>query len=237
MSEQEAAARPATAGPAAPQEPRDLNELVAGVAHDLGNSLAAMVAFSQLIRTDPALPADLRAQADLLIQEAERTRRIVGNLLDVARQDRSVDASAGLDAGRDSPAEDDPRPVRPARILVLDDEPSIREFLRRVVVRHGHEPVLASTGPEALDLIRDDPPDAVLCDQHMAGMSGAAFFAEVAAIEPTLAKRFALMSGDVVDPDLRDFAAAHGIRLLGKPFDIAIVGSTVRDLLGGATAD
>ena len=60
--------------------------LVAGVAHELNNPLAAIVAFSQLIRTDPGLPTDLRNQADMLVQEANRTRVIVQNLLDFARQ-------------------------------------------------------------------------------------------------------------------------------------------------------
>jgi hypothetical protein len=60
--------------------------LVAGVAHELNNPLASIVAFSQLLRTDPDLPPDLRSQAELLVQEADRTRSIVGNLLDFARQ-------------------------------------------------------------------------------------------------------------------------------------------------------
>ena len=59
---------------------------VAGVAHELNNPLAAIVGFSHLIRTDPDLPADLRHQADLLVEEANRTRVIVQNLLDFARQ-------------------------------------------------------------------------------------------------------------------------------------------------------
>ena len=60
--------------------------LVAGVAHELNNPLASIVAFSQLLRTDPVLPEDLRTQADRLVQEANRTRTIVDNLLDFARQ-------------------------------------------------------------------------------------------------------------------------------------------------------
>ncbi|MFP5343597.1 MAG: PAS domain S-box protein [Candidatus Limnocylindria bacterium] len=61
-------------------------QLVSGVAHELNNPLAAILGFSQLIRRDSNLPADLRASADLLVEEATRTRRIVQDLLDFARQ-------------------------------------------------------------------------------------------------------------------------------------------------------
>ena len=120
------------------------------------------------------------------------------------------------------------------RVLVLDDEPSIREFLGRVLSRAGYEPVLTSSGSAALDIIRSDPPDAIMCDHRMAGMSGMEFHAAVASIDADLARRFAFMSGDVLDPELRDFASARGIHLLAKPFDIATVGATARRLLAEA---
>jgi two-component system NtrC family sensor kinase len=68
------------------QKMETLGQLVTGVAHELNNPLAAIIAFAQLLRSDERLPADLAHDADLLVQEAERTRRIVANLLDFARQ-------------------------------------------------------------------------------------------------------------------------------------------------------
>jgi two-component system, NtrC family, sensor kinase len=364
-----------------------VGQLVAGVAHELNNPLASIVAFSQLIRTDPNLPKDLHRQADLLVQEANRIRVIVGNLLDFARArpperldlelrpivegvlslqsylfarsrvivdvdipadlprvsvDRAqlqhvlvnltVNAAQAIEAvGRPGRitiradvvgAEDarrvriavsddgpgvapevqdrlfmpfvttkpraertglglsvaaaiiaahggtirhearpgggttfvielpvrDPPPLtasshalppappaverRAARILVLDDEPSIRDFLSRVLTRAGYTPLIARTGAAALEIVRTDPPDAILCDHRMGGMNGTEFHDAVAAIQPRLARRFAFMSGDVLNPQLRDFAAARGVQLLAKPFDIATVARTVETLLG-----
>jgi hypothetical protein len=42
------------------------------------------------------------------------------------------------------------------------------------------------------------------------------------------------MSGDVLNPELRDFATGRGIHLLAKPFDIDSIERTVADLLGQA---
>ncbi len=59
--------------------------LVSGVAHELNNPIAAILGLSELIRRDPALPADLRESATLLLDEADRARRIVGTFLDFIR--------------------------------------------------------------------------------------------------------------------------------------------------------
>ena len=205
--------------------PSDDHESRRSAVHELNNSLAAIAAFSHLIRTDPTLPEALRQKADLLIEEAARTRRIVDDLLGAARPTTQVEEPAPEPAPPDEPA-------RRTRVLVLDDEPAIRDFLGRILSRGGYEPVLASSGDSALKIVRDNPPDAILCDHRMAGMTGIAFHAAVAQIKPSLASRFVFMSGDVLNVELSEFAVTHGVTLLAKPFDIESVDRAVAGVMG-----
>jgi len=205
--------------------PSDDHESRRSAVHELNNSLAAIAAFSHLIRTDPTLPEPLRQKAGMLIEEAARTRRIVDGLLGVARPTTQVAEPAQSSA----PAQE---PARRTRILVLDDEPAIRDFLGRILSRGGYEPVLASSGDSALKIVRDNPPDAILCDHRMAGMTGIAFHAAVAEIKPSLASRFVFMSGDVLNVELSEFAVTHGVTLLAKPFDIESVDRAVAGVMG-----
>jgi CheY-like chemotaxis protein len=205
--------------------PSDDRESRRSAVHELNNSLAAITAFSHLIRTDPTLPEPLRQKADMLIEEAARTRRIVDELLGVASPTTQVTEPAQGPA----PAQE---PARRTRVLVLDDEPAIRDFLGRILSRGGYEPVLASSGDSALKIVRDNPPDAILCDHRMAGMTGIAFHAAVAEIKPSLASRFVFMSGDVLNVELSEFAVTHGVTLLAKPFDIESVDRAVAGVMG-----
>jgi CheY-like chemotaxis protein len=217
---QDPEAEPATAEATPPSI--DLAEL----SHELGNRLAAIVAFSHLIRTDDRLPDDLHDQAALLEEEAGRTRDLVAQILEnVAPADRSATtrSAPGPAAGT--------RPAT-ARILVVDDEPAIREFLARILRRIGYEPLLAGDGAAALAIVNaGPPPDAILCDHRMGAMSGAAFNEQVAKVAPQLARRFAFMTGDVTNPELQAVAEERGIPLLAKPFDIESVERTVAGIL------
>jgi DNA-binding response OmpR family regulator len=58
------------------------------------------------------------------------------------------------------------------RVLVVDDSCSERELTRRVLEREGFEVTEAPDGPLALSAVEDAPPDLILLDLTMAGMSG-----------------------------------------------------------------
>lgn len=58
------------------------------------------------------------------------------------------------------------------RILVADDDPAVRESLRRSLSFNGYQVTLASDGTEALTAAADPAPDLVLLDVNMPGVDG-----------------------------------------------------------------
>jgi two-component system KDP operon response regulator KdpE len=58
------------------------------------------------------------------------------------------------------------------RILVVDDQPQVRRFMRSTLTREGYEIDDAKTGEEALQKLRDFHPDLVLLDMNMPGIGG-----------------------------------------------------------------
>ena len=58
------------------------------------------------------------------------------------------------------------------RILVVDDDQSLREFLTITLGRDGFEVVAAASGPEALKAMAEAPADLALVDLKMPGMDG-----------------------------------------------------------------
>ncbi|HWG58113.1 MAG TPA: ATP-binding protein [Candidatus Acidoferrales bacterium] len=63
-----------------------LGQLVSGVAHEVNNPLAAIVGFTDLLLENPQVPPSAKEELKVILQESERTRRIVQNLLSFARQ-------------------------------------------------------------------------------------------------------------------------------------------------------
>ncbi|HLH22486.1 MAG TPA: response regulator transcription factor [Chloroflexota bacterium] len=61
---------------------------------------------------------------------------------------------------------------RPPRVLAVDDEPRMVDFLRVSLHQHGFQVQEASTGEEALQAVRNDFPDLVLLDVALPDMDG-----------------------------------------------------------------
>lgn len=75
---------------------------------------------------------------------------------------------------------------RPTRILMIDDEQLLLEVLTAFLEDSGFEVTQALDGQTGLDLIRQEPPDLVLCDLRLPGMDGLQVLAAVTRDYPDL---------------------------------------------------
>ncbi|HEY5882783.1 MAG TPA: response regulator transcription factor [Nakamurella sp.] len=60
----------------------------------------------------------------------------------------------------------------PSRVLVVDDDDTVREVLRRYLTRDGHDVLEAGDGPTGLRLVRTHQPDLIVLDLMLPGMDG-----------------------------------------------------------------
>jgi two-component system NtrC family sensor kinase len=63
-----------------------VGQLLSGVAHEVNNPLTAIMGFADLLLENPELSSDIKEDLQVIVQEAQRTREIVQNLLSFARQ-------------------------------------------------------------------------------------------------------------------------------------------------------
>ncbi|HVR35294.1 MAG TPA: ATP-binding protein [Methylomirabilota bacterium] len=121
--------------------------------------------------------------------------------------------------------------VKPARILVLDDEQAIAELLGEMLSILGHRPTLCFAPPEALELIHTNEFDLIISDFRMPVMNGEEFHHAVSERKPDLARRMIFLTGDVVHEKTRAFLEQDGRRHLSKPFQLTRIEAVVQEAL------
>lgn len=140
-----------------------------------------------------------------------------------------VKAASPREAREETPTHRARGGVRARRILVIDDEPRISEGL--ALLLDGHAVDCAISGDVGLrKLAHDQAYDLVLCDINMPGTTGVDVYAAVELRWPSLAGRFAFMTGGNSTAQARAFLESSSLPVLEKPF----TSGQVEDLLARA---
>lgn len=121
-----------------------------------------------------------------------------------------------------------------ATILVVDDEAEIRDLIKRVLLREGHQVDTANNGAAALEAVQSRSYDLVISNVRMPVMDGPTFYARVQEVDRRLASRFIFCTGDIMSLAVRTFLLSANQPVLAKPFSIGSLRDLVRWVLEGA---
>jgi PAS domain S-box-containing protein len=116
-----------------------------------------------------------------------------------------------------------------ARLLVVDDEPGVRQLTVRMLARLGYRVTDAGDAAEALRAISQDKPDLVLADVVMPGLNGRELREQIRDIDPELP--VVLMSVHPASGRQRQEPTGPGEYWLEKPFSLAALAARLHEAL------
>ena len=117
------------------------------------------------------------------------------------------------------------------RILIVDDDPQVRDVLARFLEREGYIPVQTSSGEEALEQVRHHPPDLVLLDVQLPGIDGYGVCHQLKENEATALIPVTFLTG-VQDGDARTKGIEAGADdFITKPFEYGLLRARLRTQL------
>jgi len=125
----------------------------------------------------------------------------------------------------------DTSPHRSETVLIVDDEPAIRELLRVVLRMNGYRVLEAAHGQDALRICESfaGPLHLLLTDILMPGMNGKELAQQIQRLRPEL--KTLLISGYIGALELQDWLSRPGVAFLPKPFNVNALEQKLRELL------
>jgi PAS domain S-box-containing protein len=116
------------------------------------------------------------------------------------------------------------------RILIVDDEPLLTEFLSGMLESHGYECTACNESPQALSMVRNNPDsfDLVITDQTMPRLLGSDMITEILKIKPAMPVILTTGHSDTIT---REQADGLGIQYMEKPVDVSLLMSNLARLL------
>ena len=116
-----------------------------------------------------------------------------------------------------------------AKILVIDDEPSIRNLLDTLLRRKGYDVVLADSGRKGLELFRREHPDVIVLDLKMPEMDGLTVLRQIHSLDPK--KPVIILTGAGNAEAERQVRALGVTEYVEKEFSLHLLGDSLKRLL------
>jgi two-component system sensor histidine kinase/response regulator len=143
--------------------------------HDLRSPLNQIIGYSEMLTEEVA-----GETSATIVEDLEKVRNAGRRLLALIEKNFVSVTEKAIDARTASGADEEAWPelrhgertAAPGLLLVVDDDASNRDVLSRRLVRQGHEVRTATSGREALQLMRETAFDGVLLDIMMPDMDG-----------------------------------------------------------------
>jgi two-component system CheB/CheR fusion protein len=162
-----------------------------------------------------------------------RSRHGKGSMFAIEVKCATNGPKPGLAEARPIPADADPAGGHPSgKILVVEDDPEVRDLLGLFLTGEGHRPVMAPDGPTALDMIahRALKPDLVIADYNLPNGLNGLQLARQLRRKVGSALPIVILSGDISTGTLRD-VAQQNCQLLNKPVKLTELSQTIERLL------
>jgi CheY-like chemotaxis protein len=116
-----------------------------------------------------------------------------------------------------------------AKILVIDDEPGIRDLLDTLLRRKGYDVVLAESGRMGLELFRRERPDVIVLDLKMPEMDGLTVLRQIQNLDPR--KPVIVLTGAGTAEAEQQVRALGVTEYVEKEFSLHLLGDSLKRLL------
>ncbi len=211
------------------ERPESLGQLAGGVAQDVSNLLAVISNYAAFVGDEVAKDG---AQVNW-----QSIREDVRQIQLAARRAADLTLLPATGQGIQAEPMPEPQPGGGAgeTVLIVEDEPAMREVTRRILSRSGYTVIAAATGHEAIEIAASHTGDidVLLTDVVMPQMLGKEAAERIRALRPGVKVLF--MSGyarGVLDPQ---GVVEAGANLIQKPFSEAELLATLRHIIARAT--
>jgi len=122
------------------------------------------------------------------------------------------------------------------RIVIVEDEADMAELIAMRLKREHYEATICNDGPSALDAILDDPPDLVVLDRMLPGISGSEIAARLRANCQTARVPIIMLTALVEESDIVVGLHVGADDYMTKPFSMSVLVARIAALLRRAEA-